>query len=83
MSKQAVLELATKLANWLADVKSIAIHCRQGIGRAALIAAAVLVHAGIDPQTAIRRISAARGSEIPETVEQKRWIADFEKEAAL
>src|SRR5882672_1326245 len=34
MSKEATLELVTKLAEYLTDGKNIAIHCRQGIGRA-------------------------------------------------
>jgi protein-tyrosine phosphatase len=76
-STEAVLELAGRLANFLAAGKSVAIHCRQGIGRAALIAASVLVMLGLDPETAVQRLSAARGCPVPETSEQKRWIIKF------
>ena len=76
-SRKAVFDLVTTLAKQLADGKSIAIHCRQGIGRAALIAICLLIQTGIDPKTSIERVSAARGCPVPETAEQKRWIAQF------
>jgi protein-tyrosine phosphatase len=79
-SKEAVLKLATELAMRLAEGKNIAIHCRQGIGRAPLVAICVLILAGLDPQSASQRVSTARGCPVPETVEQERWIADFVKE---
>jgi len=78
-SKEAVLELVTKLGEQLAVGKNIAVHCRQGIGRAALVAICLLVLSGIDPEAAIRQVSAARGCPVPETTEQRRWIADFAK----
>jgi len=76
-SKPAVVALTTRLANDLADGKNIAIHCRQGIGRAGLIAASILVQLGIDPDLAIQQISVARSCSVPETVEQRNWIMKF------
>jgi protein-tyrosine phosphatase len=78
-SKTAVAELATELAQLLVEGKSIAVHCRQGIGRAALIAICVLVTTGVDADAATERVSAARGCLVPETVGQKRFIAEFVK----
>jgi protein-tyrosine phosphatase len=57
--------------------KKIAIHCRQGIGRSGLLAAALLMCSGIDPEVAIQRVSEARGLTVPETKEQKEWITKF------
>lgn len=57
--------------------KGVAIHCRQGVGRAGMIAASLLVEQGVPPAEAIRRVSAARGIQIPETPEQRLWIEDF------
>jgi hypothetical protein len=62
-SQEATSELVTKLADLLADGKNVAIHCRQGIGRAPLIAIALLTSAGFDAEAAIQRVSAARGCE--------------------
>jgi protein-tyrosine phosphatase len=52
-------------------------HCRFGIGRASLLAAAVLVLEGVDPDEAWRRLTQARGQRVPDTDEQRRWIASL------
>jgi protein-tyrosine phosphatase len=40
--------------------KSVVIHCRQGIGRAGLIASTLLVERGFSPSEAVQRVGAAR-----------------------
>ena len=62
--------------------KNVGIHCRQGIGRSSLLIAAVLVSAGIQPAEAFRRISKARGREVPDTDEQRRWVSQLAASAA-
>jgi protein-tyrosine phosphatase len=52
----------------------VAVHCRQTLGRSGRIAAAVLAHAGIDPELAIEVVSSARGQAVPETPEQRLWL---------
>jgi|SRR5271165_37919 len=54
--------------------KNVAVHCRQGIGRSGLIAAAVLAASGISSERAIQAVSAARGQTVPETAEQLSWL---------
>lgn len=81
-SAEAFSEQAIKLAEQLANGQNIAIHCRQGIGRAALVAICLLTVSGMEPAAAIERVSAARGCVVPETPEQRRWIADFAKSLA-
>ena len=76
-SKESALRMLTKLRQRLVERKNIAIHCRQGIGRAALIAIGLLILAGLDPETAIANVGAARGCPVPETPEQKRWIVEL------
>jgi protein-tyrosine phosphatase len=76
-SAEAFSDQVAKLAARLADGKNIAVHCRQGIGRAALIAICILIWSGLEPTAAIERVGAARGCAVPETAEQRRWIADF------
>lgn len=67
-----------KKLDWeLAAGKNVVLHCRQGIGRTGLVAACLLLTRGIDPETAIRRLSAARGISVPETPEQRRWIDHY------
>ena len=75
-------DLMTKLAGQLAGGKTVVIHCRQGIGRAALVAICLLVLSDIDPAAAAQRVGAARGRPVPETPEQRRWIADYARSLA-
>jgi protein-tyrosine phosphatase len=73
-SRQAALALMQQLEQALAAGERIAVHCRQGIGRSALLAAGVLAAAGEEPDMALQHISAARGCAVPETVEQQEWV---------
>src|SRR5262245_62249708 len=62
-----VREFLHELSRLLAEGHNMAVHCRQGIGRAPLVAAALLVLSGLEPETAWQRLSAARGCPVPET----------------
>jgi protein-tyrosine phosphatase len=57
--------------------KNVVVHCRQGIGRTGLVAACLLVSKGLTPEAAVKILSAARGSSVPETTEQRRWIDHY------
>ncbi|GHO57580.1 protein-tyrosine phosphatase family protein [Ktedonobacter robiniae] len=57
--------------------KHIALHCRQGLGRAALMAASLLVLAGWSPEKAFEHLSRTRGYPVPETEEQRAWVASL------
>lgn len=76
-SREGVAKQVTDLAEKLRRGKNVAVHCRQGIGRAALVAIGLLISAGIAPDDSIRRVGSARGCSVPETSDQRRWIADF------
>lgn len=78
-SKAAVLRLTSDLAEKLAQGKGVAIHCRQGIGRAPLLAIAILALTGISLESAIAKVGTARGFSVPETREQEHWLAEFVK----
>lgn len=68
--------LAQALRADIFDGQSVLIHCRAGIGRSALLAAAVLVATGLDPDTAFDRIRTARGVTVPDTDAQRAWIGE-------
>lgn len=76
-SRKAALEFVMKLEALLVEGKNLALHCRQGIGRAALIAICTLIAAGLEAEVAIQRVSTARGLPVPETMEQRKWAMDF------
>ena len=75
-SRAEALKLIERLEAALANGKNINVHCRQGIGRSALIAAGMLIARGVPTEEALKRISIARHSLVPETSEQRKWI-DF------
>lgn len=72
------LNLIDELRSLLLSGKNIGIHCRQSIGRAPLLAAALLVSDGLEASEAFRQLSVARGRTVPETREQVNWIENFE-----
>ena len=76
-SRTAVAQLVEQILDALNAGKNVALHCRQGIGRSAMIAAAALISDGQDAETAIRTVRQSRGLEVPETRAQRRWISDF------
>jgi protein-tyrosine phosphatase len=57
--------------------KAVAVHCRMGIGRSALIAACLLKSQGIGVDAAFAMISRARGFSVPDTAEQREWVEKF------
>ncbi|MFN0087021.1 MAG: tyrosine protein phosphatase [Blastocatellia bacterium] len=81
-SRKDAADLVNRLGKLLTQGKQVGIHCRQSIGRASLIAAALLVAEGIAPDDAFERIGAARGCPVPETEPQREWVRDFALQAA-
>ncbi|MGW4380361.1 protein-tyrosine phosphatase family protein [Kitasatospora sp. NPDC004531] len=53
-------------------------HCRAGIGRSSLLAAAVLILDGLDADTAWARIAHARDLAVPDTAEQRAWTSGLD-----
>lgn len=76
-SSQDALALTSRIVSALNTGKSIAVHCRQGVGRSGLIVAGVLMSSGISPADSIDAVSTARGIAIPETSEQRRWLEEL------
>ena len=73
------LEIARSIADGIAGGRSIAVHCRAGIGRSSLIAACAMICSGIEASDALALIRAARGVIVPDTEEQRDWIIGFGK----
>lgn len=78
-SHDPVLRLCRQLAGEIYKGRSIAIHCRAGIGRSPLLAACILMHLGVDGATALDMIAEARGVEVPETEAQRQWILGLDQ----
>lgn len=78
-SKEAVAQLAIEIVAALDKGQSVAVHCRQGIGRSGLIAGGILVATGKKLAAALKAVGDARGLEVPETAEQRAWLEDFSR----
>jgi protein-tyrosine phosphatase len=76
-------EFIRGLRERLAAGKSMAIHCRAGLGRSSMIAACVMVLAGINPNSVFDLIGAARGFTVPDTQEQRDLVAKFAKYSSV
>ena len=57
--------------------KAVAVHCRMGIGRSALVAACLLKSQCIGVDEAFAMISRAMGFSVPDTEEQREWVEGF------
>ena len=66
--------LINGLAERVLDGHGVAIHCRAGIGRSGITAAAVLVRIGFEPDKVFAQIAEARRCPVPDTYEQIEWF---------
>jgi protein-tyrosine phosphatase len=62
------------LASEVENGRGVAVHCRAGIGRSGITAAAVLVRLGVAPDDVFATISKARGLQVPDTEAQIQWF---------
>jgi protein-tyrosine phosphatase len=76
-SRSVVARITGALAESIVAGQRVGLHCRQGVGRSAVLAACILIALGTDPAAALARIAAARGLPVPETPEQRQWVMDF------
>jgi protein-tyrosine phosphatase len=61
----------------LGEGKHVALHCRHGIGRSALIAACLLAEQGLSVDAAFEQLARVRGRPVPDTDEQRAWVSSF------
>ncbi len=65
--------LAEAIIARLEEGKGVGLHCRAGIGRSAPMA--------MTPEESFDLIETARGVHVPDTEEQRRWVAMFHEVA--
>jgi protein-tyrosine phosphatase len=71
------VDLVERIHGALAMGQGVAVHCRGGIGRSGLVASAVLIRDGRSLESAVARVARSRGHPVPETAQQRRWLAGF------
>lgn len=73
--------LIDKVAAEVAGGTAMAIHCYAGIGRTGMLAACVLHKLGIPAAEIFGTLKEARGYDMPETPEQRKWVENFFRKA--
>lgn len=71
---ESALQFIDLVSNLYQQGQTVVIHCRAGIGRASVIAAAVLATRGYSVANAFEMIARARGCSVPDTIEQRLWL---------
>ncbi len=76
----AATRFSSALAQRIKLGRTVAIHCRAGIGRSSLMAALVLtsMDSALGMDAALERISIARGLPVPDTDAQRAWLKSFQ-----
>lgn len=82
-STERTLKFLTELISALAVGRNVALHCRQGVGRSGMMAAAALIVTGVSPSQAVETVRRARGLEVPETPSQLEWLRQLAVEYLL
>ncbi|MDP2343983.1 MAG: tyrosine protein phosphatase [Deltaproteobacteria bacterium] len=72
-------EAVTDATDRLCAGTSVVVHCRMGVGRSSMFAAACLVRLGIDADAAWPLIAAVRGRPVPDVDTQRDWLRASQK----
>lgn len=78
-SENELIELVVALLGHLGEGRSVAVHCRAGIGRTGLVAGCLLHLLGIASQDIFPLLSRSRGTSMPDTDVQSAWVERFSK----
>lgn len=74
---EAAAALVHRLAGELRAGRGVGIHCRMGLGRSTCLAVCVLATVGMPLADAWAAVAQARGLAVPDTPEQRAWVARF------
>jgi protein-tyrosine phosphatase len=74
---QTTFDFLAILAKTVQAGKHLAVHCRMGIGRSALVVGCILVQNGYTIEQALAMLTQVRGKELPDTEEQIVWMRRF------
>ena len=75
---EALEQLLELLATKLTQGNSVVVHCRMGIGRSSIVAAAVLLKFNLKADDIIQNICTVRGLRVPDTDQQLDWLKNRE-----
>jgi protein-tyrosine phosphatase len=71
---EAFIRAVHGLADRIRNGESIAMHCRQSVGRSGMLAVSIAIALGVPLESALDAVSRVRGVSVPETKEQIDWL---------
>jgi len=74
------LDLADRLRHDLRGGRSVAIHCKGGIGRSGMLASLILAPIVGGAEQAISHVSQHRGVDVPDTQKQRDFVIKLTRE---
>lgn len=77
------IALTETLANYIRNNKKVVIHCRMGIGRSSMLAAAIMLLFGYKGNGVFKIIEHHRKLAVPDTNAQRDWILKIEEKLTL
>jgi len=80
---EPLAELVGAMRQAVESGESVVVHCRQGIGRSALVIALVMAALGEEPARAFEKIASVRGRPVPDTREQRDWVEHVRPDLVL
>lgn len=75
-NRHEFLQIVQELTAVVRNGRYIGVHCRAGIGRSSVLIASVLIQLGWKADAAFSAIESARGSSVPDTVSQRKWVME-------
>ncbi len=76
-SETVVCKLVIDLIDALESGQGVGVHCRIGVGRAALLSVCLLTAMGIQLELAWKAVEKARRLPVPDTPAQRLWVAKW------
>ena len=76
--EKAFIQLVNDLLHRIHREERVVIHCRMGIGRSSMLAAAIMIIMGCDSSTVFDLITRCRGLPVPDTQLQEAWVLALE-----
>jgi protein-tyrosine phosphatase len=73
LNDAAFYQLIAVIDALLQTGKKVVVHCRMGIGRTAVVAAAALIKNGFDSEHVFEHLSEIRTLDVPDTADQIEW----------
>lgn len=73
-----IMPMLLALRDELLAGRTVAAHCRMGVGRSPMCVASLLVLLGVPAAEAWARITTVRGRDVPDTAAQGRWVEGLE-----